>query len=99
MSTFLQTIWWFIAFAVSAIVTYTLPGTNDEHAWVDAMGIMISLGCFVMGCMYGIFTLLIAHRDATIMDDLCRAAGCCRPYLASDRKRAKDWLKKQAYNK
>lgn len=53
------TVYWFLAFAMSALVTYHLPGTSKDEAFVDVMAILISLSFFAMGVFYGVVAIVI----------------------------------------
>ena len=42
------------AFVIAAIVTFILPGTSSEGAFVDAMGMFISLILFCFGVAHAV---------------------------------------------
>jgi len=53
---------WFIAFIISAVVTYLLPGDNGEEAFVDFMGIFISLSYFCLGWAFLIRAMTVKWK-------------------------------------
>lgn len=46
--------YYFGAFVISAIVTYWLPGNNNNAAFVDAVAIIISLSLFGFGFAHAV---------------------------------------------
>jgi len=49
------------AFLCSAAVTYILPGTNEDTAFIDVMGAFISISFFVAA---------VIHLINSILDDI-----------------------------
>ena len=47
-------LYYFAAFAMSALVTYELPGDNIDKAFVDAMGILLSLIFLGFGVLHAV---------------------------------------------
>ena len=52
-------IYYFLAALGSACVTYILPGTTEEEAFVDIMGILLSLVFLVFGIFYAVIQAII----------------------------------------
>lgn len=54
MKKYLIAIYYLMAFTGSAAVTYLLPGTEQDVAFIDIMGILLSLIFLGFGITYGI---------------------------------------------
>ena len=49
-------LYYIAAFLGSAIVTYYLPGTEHKFAFVDVMGVLLSLVFLAFGIFYAVIT-------------------------------------------
>ena len=64
MKKYRTAVYYFMAFTMSSIVTYILPGDNDQEAFVDIMGVLLSLIFLGFG---------VAHAIINVQDEYDRS--------------------------